>query len=51
MRVATGQYPVLSIWGNDYDTLDGTAVRDYIHVMDLALAHIFAFKHLIHQSA
>jgi UDP-glucose 4-epimerase len=51
MRVATGQYPVLSIWGDDYNTLDGTAVRDYIHVMDLASAHILALKHLINQPA
>jgi UDP-glucose 4-epimerase len=34
----------LSIFGNDYNTPDGTGVRDYIHVMDLADAHIKAFK-------
>jgi UDP-glucose 4-epimerase len=49
MRVATGQYELLSVWGNDYDTPDGTAIRDYIHVMDLAQAHILALKHLMNQ--
>jgi UDP-glucose 4-epimerase len=42
---ATGQ-PV-TIFGNDYDTPDGTCVRDYIHVNDLAQAHILALEHLI----
>jgi UDP-glucose 4-epimerase len=50
MRVATGQYPSLSIRWDDYDTPDGTAIRDYIHVMDLASAHILALKHLMNQS-
>jgi UDP-glucose 4-epimerase len=49
MRVATGQYESLSIWWDDYDTPDGTAVRDYIHVMDLASAHIIALQHLLDQ--
>lgn len=49
MRVAVGQYDKLSIWWGDYDTPDGTAIRDYIHVMDLASAHIYALKHLINQ--
>ena len=40
VRVATGKYPELSIFGNDYDTHDGTGVRDYIHVVDLAKGHI-----------
>ena len=40
VRVATGKYPELSIFGNDYDTPDGTGVRDYIHVVDLAKGHI-----------
>lgn len=40
VRVATGKYPELSIFGDDYDTPDGTGVRDYIHVVDLAKGHI-----------
>lgn len=48
-QVATGQRDYLRVWGNDYDTIDGTGVRDYIHVVDLALGHIkaveFALKH------
>ena len=36
VKVATKQLPVLNIFGSDYDTIDGTGVRDYIHVMDLA---------------
>lgn len=48
-QVATGQRDYLRVWGNDYDTVDGTGVRDYIHVVDLALGHIkaveFALKH------
>lgn len=45
-RVATGEYPVLNIFGDDYPTEDGTCLRDYIHVMDLASAHVAAYKHL-----
>jgi UDP-glucose 4-epimerase len=40
--VAQGEYPKILIFGNDYDTRDGTGVRDYIHVVDLAKAHINA---------
>lgn len=39
-QVAVGKRPFLSVYGNDYDTKDGTGVRDYIHVVDLALGHI-----------
>jgi len=39
-QVAIGRRPFLQIWGNDYNTPDGTGVRDYIHVVDLAHAHI-----------
>jgi len=39
-RVAIGSLPQLSVFGNDYDTKDGTGVRDFIHVVDLALGHI-----------
>ena len=43
-QVATGRRPYLSVFGNDYDTPDGTGVRDYIHVVDLARAHLFALN-------
>ena len=43
-RVARGQLERLSIFGNDYDTLDGTGVRDYIHVVDLAKGHVSAIE-------
>jgi len=36
----------VNVFGNDYDTIDGTGVRDYIHVMDLAEGHIAALKYL-----
>lgn len=39
-KVATGELEKLSVFGNDYETKDGTGVRDYIHIMDLAKAHI-----------
>lgn len=44
-RVAVGKLPCLNVFGDDYDTHDGTGVRDYIHVVDLALAHIKAVKY------
>ena len=43
-RVARGQLEKLSIFGNDYDTVDGTGVRDYIHVVDLAKGHVSAIE-------
>ncbi|HEM4086002.1 UDP-glucose 4-epimerase GalE [Streptococcus suis] len=43
-QVAVGKRPELSVFGNDYDTVDGTGVRDYIHVIDLALGHIKALE-------
>ena len=42
MQVALGQRPQLQVFGNDYPTKDGTCVRDYIHVMDLAEGHVSA---------
>ncbi|WP_413476378.1 UDP-glucose 4-epimerase GalE [Latilactobacillus fuchuensis] len=46
LQVAAGDRDELSIFGDDYDTPDGTNVRDYVHVLDLADAHILAFKYL-----
>uniref|UniRef100_A0AAV2JFG9 UDP-glucose 4-epimerase n=1 Tax=Knipowitschia caucasica TaxID=637954 RepID=A0AAV2JFG9_KNICA len=45
-QVAIGRRKCLSVFGNDYDTLDGTGVRDYIHVVDLAKGHTAALKRL-----
>jgi UDP-glucose 4-epimerase len=45
-QVAAGQRDKLSIFGNDYPTTDGTGVRDYIHVCDLAEGHLAALRHL-----
>jgi UDP-glucose 4-epimerase len=45
-QVAAGQRECLNVFGNDYPTLDGTGVRDYIHVCDLAEGHLAALKHL-----
>ena len=45
-QVAVGKLPQLNVFGNDYDTPDGTGVRDYIHVVDLALGHVKALKKL-----
>lgn len=42
-KVAKGELPVLNVFGNDYDTIDGTGVRDYIHVEDLAAGHVKAY--------
>lgn len=46
MKVATGELEKVHVFGNDYDTKDGTGVRDYIHVMDLAKGHIKALEYL-----
>lgn len=43
-QVAVGKLKELSVFGNDYDTPDGTGVRDYIHVVDLAIGHVKALK-------
>ena len=47
LQVPNGKRDHISIFGTDYDTKDGTCVRDYIHVTDLAQAHILAVKYLI----
>ena len=46
-RVAAGKVKELRIFGNDWETIDGTGVRDYIHVMDLAEGHISALEYLL----
>ena len=43
-QVAIGRRPFLSVFGNDYDTPDGTGVRDYIHIYDLATGHVKALQ-------
>lgn len=45
-QVAVGKHEQVTIYGDDYDTLDGTGVRDYIHVVDLARGHLAALDHL-----
>ncbi|HTN98468.1 MAG TPA: UDP-glucose 4-epimerase GalE [Nordella sp.] len=45
-QTVLGERPHMDIFGDDYDTPDGTCLRDYIHVSDLALAHLDALKHL-----
>ena len=49
-QVAVGKLPKINVFGNDYDTPDGTGVRDYIHVSDLARGHVLALKHMEKQS-
>ena len=44
MKVSTGEIKELNIYGDDYDTIDGTGVRDYIHVVDLAKGHVAAIE-------
>lgn len=47
LQVANKQRDVIHIYGDDYDTKDGTCIRDYVHVLDLAQAHILAVKYLL----
>ncbi len=49
-QVALGRLPYLNVYGNDYDTLDGTGVRDFIHVMDLAEGHLAALSFINQKS-
>ena len=51
VRVASGQLEQLSVFGNDYPTPDGTGVRDYIHVVDLAKGHVLALNKLDKEGA
>lgn len=47
MQVASGRLAHIKLFGQDYDTPDGTAIRDYVHVSDLAEAHILALNHIL----
>ena len=49
-KVATGELDHLNIFGNDYNTKDGTGVRDYIHVVDLANGHLKALEKVIKEN-
>ena len=49
IKVATGELESLSVFGNDYDTHDGTGVRDYIHVVDLAKGHVKAIEKVLNE--
>ncbi len=51
LSVALGEQPFVRVFGNNYPTPDGTPIRDYIHVIDLADAHILALEHLRHGGA
>jgi UDP-glucose 4-epimerase len=46
LKVALGQEDYVTIFGTDYDTRDGSCIRDYIHLLDIATAHLLALKHL-----
>jgi len=50
-QTAAGIYPKLTVFGNDYPTPDGTNVRDYIHVVDLAEAHVVALERILEQKS
>lgn len=47
LRAAKGSAPELTVFGTDYDTPDGTCIRDYIHILDLCDAHMLALRHLV----
>jgi UDP-glucose 4-epimerase len=49
LKTAKGEFDELSIYGTDYATPDGTCIRDYIHVDDLAEAHVMALDYLVHE--
>ncbi|MBC2575924.1 UDP-glucose 4-epimerase GalE [Peptostreptococcus canis] len=49
-KVAIGELPNINVFGNDYDTIDGTGVRDYIHVVDLARGHVKAIERLLKEN-
>ena len=47
MQVAVGRLPYLNVYGQDFDTVDGTGVRDYIHIMDLAKGHVLSLNKML----
>jgi UDP-glucose 4-epimerase len=47
VQVCVGRRDVLSVFGDDYDTRDGTGIRDYIHVVDLAEGHVAALDRMM----
>lgn len=47
LETALGKRPHITVFGTDYDTIDGTCIRDYIHVTDLASAHVLAMNYLV----
>ena len=49
MEVAAGQRSKIQVFGDDYDTVDGSGVRDYIHVSDLAEAHLLAMDYILNK--
>lgn len=49
-RVATGELPWVQVYGDDYPTSDGSGIRDYVHVMDVAEGHVAALRHLSFES-
>ncbi len=51
LQVASGRRDAISIFGNDYDTQDGTCVRDYIHIVDLCKAHLLAAECMLREKA
>lgn len=51
LQAASGRRPHISLFGRDYDTPDGTCIRDYIHIVDLCSAHLLALQHLVQAGA
>ena len=51
LKVAVGELKKLTIFGNDYETPDGTCIRDYIHVVDLAKGHLKALEHAFNNNS
>src|SRR6185369_11213562 len=51
IKAALGETSAVTIFGTQYNTADGTAIRDYVHVSDLALAHVKALNHLFAEGA
>lgn len=51
MKVASGELEILNVFGNDYPTLDGTGIRDYLHVVDLAKGHVAALKKILSEAS